>query len=100
MQSGGPFGLLDGVFHCFFGHDVHNSSISPARNFGFIRRGFFITLTDNLAAWLGIATNVDGAGWNSTNVTESATNNPAAVTVFDTAPAATNRFLRLRVTRP
>ena len=55
---------------------------------------------DNLAAWFGIATNIDGAGWNSANVTETATNNPAAVTVFDTVPSATNRFLRLRVTRP
>ena len=52
------------------------------------------------APWLGIATNIDGAGWNSTNVTESGTSTPITVTVQDTAQPATNRFLRLRVTRP
>ena len=51
------------------------------------------------APWLGIATNADGAGWNSTNVVASGTGTPVSVSVQDTA-VATNRFLQLRVTRP
>jgi hypothetical protein len=52
------------------------------------------------APWLGIATNIDGAGWNSTNVTETGTGSPVSVTIQDNAAYSTNRFLRLRVTRP
>ena len=47
----------------------------------------------------GIATNIAGSWGGATNVIESA-GSPANVTVFDTDAAATNRFLRLRVTRP
>jgi hypothetical protein len=54
----------------------------------------------NDAAWAGIATNVDGSGWNTTNVVESGAGTPVVVTVRDTVPSATNRFLRLRVTQP
>jgi hypothetical protein len=49
--------------------------------------------------WTGIATNINGSWGSATNVIE--TNGPALfnVTAFDTSPS-TNRFLRLRVTRP
>ena len=55
--------------------------------------------TTNDAAWNGIATNIAGSWGGATNVTESGTSTPVTVTVQDTAPPATNRFLRLRVTR-
>ena len=53
----------------------------------------------NGAAWTGIATNTGGSWGGATNVTESGPS-PVLVTVEDTAAGATNRFLRLRVTRP
>ena len=49
---------------------------------------------------VGIATNIAGTWGGATNVIESGTSTPVTVTVQDTAPPATNRFLRLRVTRP
>lgn len=51
------------------------------------------------ATWAGIAVNSNGAWSGSATVSEGA-GNPAAVSVFDVDPAATNRHLRLRVTRP
>lgn len=53
----------------------------------------------NGANWIGIALNSNGTWSGTATVTEDAAN-PANVTVRDTEPAATNRFLRLRVTRP
>lgn len=50
------------------------------------------------AVWLGLATNANGL-WSGAPVSEGP-GNPAAVTVQDTDTTATNRFLRLRVTRP
>lgn len=57
----------------------------------------------NDAPWTGIATNVLGSWGGATNVYESGTGTPIVVRVQDTTAqsgAATNRFLRLRVTRP
>lgn len=54
----------------------------------------------NGAAWIGIATNTGGSWGGATNVAESGPGTPVSVTVEDTAAGATNRFLRLRVTRP
>jgi autotransporter-associated beta strand protein len=58
----------------------------------------------NNATWKGIATNILGSWGGATNVIESGTGTPVSVSVQDTATplsgAATNRFLRLRVTRP
>ncbi len=54
----------------------------------------------NDAAWNGIATNISGSWGGAPNVTESGTGTPVTVTVQDAASPATNRFLRLRVTRP
>ncbi len=54
----------------------------------------------NSAAWNGIATNIAGSWGGASNVTESGSSTPVAVTIQDPAPPATNRFLRLRVTRP
>jgi hypothetical protein len=56
----------------------------------------------NNATWNGIATNIDGSWGGATNVVESGATNPVAVTAYDTQPAgaASNRFLRLRVTQP
>jgi hypothetical protein len=56
--------------------------------------------TTNDATWNGIATNGFGSWGGAANVTENTNVTPAAVTVWDTTAAATNRFLRLRVTRP
>lgn len=53
----------------------------------------------NNAAWTGVAMNSNGL-WTGSTVTETGGPNPVNVTVQDTDPAATNRFLRLRVTRP
>jgi autotransporter-associated beta strand protein len=53
----------------------------------------------NNAAWLGVAINSNGV-WTSGAAVETGGPNPVSVTVQDTDPAATNRFLRLRVTRP
>ena len=54
----------------------------------------------NDAAWSGLATNRDGSWGGATNVSESGSASPMTVTVGDTVAPATNRFLRLRVTRP
>lgn len=53
----------------------------------------------NDAAWLSIAVNSNGLWSGLATVTETGAS-PAVVTVQDIAPGATNRFLRLRVTRP
>lgn len=53
----------------------------------------------NDADWTGIATNLGGSWGSATNVSEIGSA-PAQVTVFDIVPGASNRFLRLRVTRP
>lgn len=52
------------------------------------------------AAWRGLATNVGGSWLGATNVSESATGNPVECTVTDPVALQSNRFLRLRVTRP
>ncbi len=56
----------------------------------------------NNAPWSGLATNKIGS-WNSaTNMSETGTSTPLSVMVQDTGSASmyTNRFVRLRVTRP
>lgn len=54
----------------------------------------------NGAAWRGLATNLNGSWGGAANVEESGTGNPVACTVTDPVALASNRFLRLRVTRP
>ncbi len=54
----------------------------------------------NDATWNGIATNLAGSWGGASNVTETGTGTPVSVTVRDNVAVATNRFLRLRVTRP
>ncbi len=54
----------------------------------------------NDASWVGFATNFNGSWGGTPNVTESGTSTPVTVIAQDTAAPATNRFLRLRVTRP
>lgn len=61
-----------------------------------VEGGYAVT---NGAPWTGVATNRNGSWGASTNVDETP-GTPTAVTVRDTAQPATNRFLRLRVTRP
>ena len=51
-------------------------------------------------AWNGVATNVNGSWGNAANVAETGATNPAKVTVREPVAAATNRFMRLRVTWP
>lgn len=53
----------------------------------------------NDAPWSGILTNANGIWSGPAAFTETGTTNPVAVTVTDTI-LSTNRFLRLRVTRP
>ena len=54
----------------------------------------------NNAVWNGIATNTGGTWGGATNVSETGSGTPVSVTVQDASNTATNRFLRLRVTRP
>ena len=54
----------------------------------------------NGAAWRGIATNAGGSWLGATNVDESGTGNPVVCTVTDPVALESNRFLRLRVSRP
>jgi len=55
---------------------------------------------NNGAPWTDIATNINGTWVGSTNVTETGASSPTIVSVADTTPASTNRFFRLRVTKP
>lgn len=54
----------------------------------------------NDAVWEGIATNLLGTWGGAANVAESGPGTPVIVTIQDTTESATNRFLRLRVTKP
>ena len=54
----------------------------------------------NDTTWSGIATNISGSWGAATNAVETGTNSPVSVSVQDNVPSGTNRFLRLRVTRP
>jgi len=50
--------------------------------------------------WRGVATNTGGSWGGATNVSESGTGNSVQCTVTDPVALESNRFLRLRVTRP
>lgn len=52
------------------------------------------------AAWRGLTTNRNGSWGGAPNVSESGQGNPVACAVQDPVPLITNRFLRLKVTRP
>ena len=52
------------------------------------------------ATWRGVATNVGGSWLGATNVEESGAGNPVECTVTDPVALDSNRFLRLRVSRP
>ena len=54
----------------------------------------------NGAVWRGVATNRNGSWGGAANVSESGTGNPVVCTVEDPVSLTTNRFLRLKVTRP
>lgn len=54
----------------------------------------------NEATWTGLATNYAGSWGAATNVAETGLGSPRSVTVTDSVTGATNRFLRLRVTKP
>ena len=54
----------------------------------------------NGVVWRGLATNLNGSWGGATNVHESGTGTPVVCTVNDPVPLLTNRFLRLKVTRP
>jgi hypothetical protein len=54
----------------------------------------------NDSPWAGIATNSNGSWGGATNVVEMGTSTPVRVLVSDMAMDPTNRFLRLRITRP
>ncbi len=64
---------------------------------------WFVESADRMAddaAWRGVATNVGGSWLGATNVEESGTGNPVECTVTDPVALDSNRFLRLRVSRP
>ncbi len=52
------------------------------------------------AVWRGVATNLGGSWLGATNVAESGTGNPVECAVTDPVALESNRFLRLRVSRP
>ena len=52
------------------------------------------------AVWRGVATNVGGSWLGATNVAESGTGNPVECTVTDPVALDSNRFLRLKFSRP
>ena len=54
----------------------------------------------NGAFWSGLATNRNGSWGGASNVVESGAGNPVTCRVRDVVPLLTNRFLRLKVTRP
>lgn len=54
----------------------------------------------NGSVWTGIATNRAGSWGGNAQVAETGTGSPVNVVAQDTGPGATNRFMRLRVTRP
>ena len=54
----------------------------------------------NGATWTAIATNTAGTWSGPASVSESGAGTPVIVTVDDTVTGATNRFMRLRVTKP
>lgn len=55
----------------------------------------------NDAVWQAINSNVHGTGWSDpANAVETGPGNPMAVRVTDPVTDATNRYLRLRVTKP
>jgi autotransporter-associated beta strand protein len=82
----------NGVFALQFFHNLSATDVTM------IVEGTSTATND--AAWNGIATNLQGSWGGAPNVSENSNTVPAAVTVWDTDAAATNRFLRLRVTRP
>ena len=57
-------------------------------------------VVSNGVVWRGLATNINGSWGGATNVHESGTGTPVVCTVEDSVPLLTNRFLRLKVTRP
>lgn len=70
---------------------------TAATDVTFVVEGAYSIAND--AVWNGIATNAGGSWGAATNVSEVG-GSPVAVTVQDNEASATNRFLRLRVTRP
>ena len=54
----------------------------------------------NGAIWSGLATNINGSWGGASNVSESGSGNPVTCYVQDVIPLLSNRFLRLKITRP
>jgi autotransporter-associated beta strand protein len=81
----------NGVLALVFSRDTNSVDATL-----YVQAGYAIT---NNAPWNSIAINSNGVWTGAATVTESGFN-PVIVTVQDTAPSATNRFLRLTVTRP
>lgn len=84
--------VTNGVFALRFNRNTNATDVT------LIVEGAFSAT--NEATWNGIATNSQGSWGGAANVNETGTGSPVNVTVQDAIPAATNRFLRLRVTRP
>lgn len=82
----------NGVFALQFTRDTNSIDAT------LIVEGVYANTND--APWTGIATNLAGSWGGALNVVETGGTNPVNVSVADTDPSATNRFLRLRVTRP
>ena len=81
----------DGFFRLRFNRNTNATDVTLI-----VESAFAAT---NGAPWRGIATNFHGAWGGSPNVVETGTATPVTVTVREPVPA-TNRYMRLRVTRP
>ena len=86
------YGLSNQWFSLWFNRNTNAADVTLI-----VEGAYAIT---NNAPWNGVATNINGSWGAATNVTETGATNPVTVTVHDTAAAATNRFMRLRVTWP
>ncbi len=82
----------NGLFALKFSHNTNTTDLI------LYVEGAYTTTND--APWVGIATNDHGSWGSATNVSEDTSTDPATDIVWDTDATATNRFLRLRVTRP
>ena len=82
----------NGLFALKFSHNTNTTDLI------LYVEGTYTTTND--ATWVGIATNDHGSWGSATNVSEDTSTDPATDVVWDTDATATNRFLRLRVTRP
>ena len=84
-------GLANGLFQVHFNRNANAADITLI-----VESASSVT---NGAKWRGIATNILGSWGGASNVAESGSGSPLAVTVSEPGPSS-NGYMRLRVTRP